>query len=156
MATYETVLSGGRGEVIGSGWGREKISLVAIVAMTTAMLDNANDDVGLFNAPEGFVVTGGKLRGTDMDTATSPALVIDVGIAGTEELFFANATVGQAATITNDLAAAGFLYKFTAKTQVRAYISTAAGTAAAGTLYVELEGFIDPDFSTTALTATAS
>jgi hypothetical protein len=151
MAVYETSLSGRRGVVSSTGWGREKIILPAIVAMTTAMLNNADDDVGLFYAPKGLVVTGATLRCTDMDGAT--ALVIDVGIPGTEELFIANSTVGQAGGVTSVLAVAGFMYKFEAKTQVRAYISTAAGTPLAGTLYFALEGFVDPDFNTTALTA---
>lgn len=153
MATYETSLSGGRGEVMGPGWGREQLVLTAIVAMTTAMLDNANDDVGLFYVPAGFVVTGILAKGSDMDTATSPALVIDIGDSGDEDRLLAASTIGQAGTASQTLAAAGVLYKYTAKTQIRAYINVAAGTAAAGTLTVALTGFVDPDFNTTALVA---
>jgi hypothetical protein len=151
MATYETTLSGRRGEVMGPGWGREEICLTAIVAMTTAMLDNTNDDVGLFYVPAGFVVTGAGLRGTDMDAATSELLRIDIGDADDEDRIFA--AVDVSGLYSNAMAAAGFLYKYTAKTQIRAYVQAAAGTEVAGTLYVALKGFVDPDFSTTALVA---
>jgi hypothetical protein len=152
MAAYETDLSRSYGRVVGNGEAKAKVSLgVAIVALTTGMLDNANDDVGLFNVAKNAVVTGCTLSVTDMDDAT--ALVIDVGISGTENLFIDGATTGQAGGITSALARAGHLYKFTSQTQVRAYIKTAAGTPAAGTLKFELEGWIDEGFSTTALVA---
>jgi hypothetical protein len=121
--------------------------------MTTAMLDNANDDVGLFYVPAGFVVTGILASASDMDTNGSPALAIDIGDSGDEDRFLAASTIGQAGTVSTALAAAGVLYKFTARTQVRAYIQTAAATAAAGTLKVSLFGFMDPDYDTTALVA---
>jgi len=154
MAVYYTskAPSNGGGPTIGVGWSRNIITLEAQVAMTTAMIDNANDDVGLFYAPTGFVVMGGSISATDMDTG-GPALLIDVGIAGTEELFFADSAVGGNATYSSALAPAGHFYKFTARTEVRAFISTAATTPAAGTLKVALWGFVDPDYNTTALTA---
>ncbi|CAN1724435.1 conserved protein of unknown function [Hyphomicrobium sp. 1Nfss2.1] len=152
MAVYQTDLSRSFGKVVGPGIARAKHSLVAIVAMTTAMIDNANDEVGLFTAPKGFVVTGATVSATDMDSSTG--LAIDIGIVGTEALFVAAATVGQAGTLSAALAPAGHLYKFAADTQVRAFIQTAAsGTPAAGTLKVELEGFFDTGFDTTALVA---
>lgn len=153
MATYETSLSGNRGVVVGPGWGREEVVMTAIVAITTAMIDNADDDVGLFYVPKGFVVTGAAIAATDMDTATSAALAFDVGDSDDENRIFAASTVGQGGTYSNAMARAGFLYKYTAKTQIRAYVETAAATGASGTLYVAITGFIDPDFDTTALTA---
>ena len=70
-----------------------------------------------------------------------------------KELILANATTGQAAGLNVTLAAAAHLYKCTARTQVRMYISTAGGTPAAGTLKFHIQYFVDPEFSTTALTA---
>jgi len=123
----------------------------AIVALTTAMIDNANDDVGLLWLPKGAVILGMTFSITDVDEGT--AFVIDIGISGTEELLVANATTGQAAGINTTMAAAGHLYKCTARTQLRAYISTAAGTPAAGTLKFHITYFVDEEFSTTALVA---
>ena len=154
MAVYYTpkAPSNGGGPTIGVGGHRAGHVLEAQVAMTTAMIDSTNDDVGLFYAPAGFVVTHGSISATDMDSSTG--LAIDVGISGTEALFFAASAVGQAATYSSALAPAGHMYKFTARTEVRAFIQAAAsGTPAAGTLKVCLMGFIDPDYNTTALTA---
>lgn len=154
MAVYYTskAPSNGGGPTVGVGWNRQLVVLEAQVAMTTAMTDNANDDVGLFYAPAGFVVVGGSISATDMDSSTG--LAIDVGDSGDEDRLFAASAVGQAATFSNSLAAAGHMYKYTSRTEIRAYIQTAvSGTPAAGTLKVAIFGFIDPDYNTTALTA---
>lgn len=153
MAAYETSLSATYGVVYGPGTTRQVVTATAIIALTTAMIDNANDDVGLFYVPKGAVITGAKASCTDVDTDASPAVVIDVGDAADEDRIVAAATIGQAATLTDVLAPAGHLYKYTAKTQLRAYIKTAAATGAAGTLKVQVEYFVDEDFSTTALVA---
>ncbi len=152
MATYETSLSGASGLVVGPGWARQKVSAIAIVAMTTAMLDNANDDVGLFYVPAGAVITAIRASASDMDSGT-PALAIDIGDSGDEDRLMAASTIGQAGTFSSALAPTGHLYKYTAKTQIRAYIQTAAATAVAGTLKVALEYFVEENFSTTALVA---
>lgn len=154
MAVYYTskAPANGGGPTTGNGWFRNLIVLEAQVAMTTAMTDNANDDVGLFYAPAGFVCIGGTISATDMDSSTG--LAIDVGDSGDEDRFFAASAVAQAATLSGALAPAGHFYKYTSRTEIRAYIQTAvSGTPAAGTLKVALWGFIDPDYSTTALTA---
>lgn len=152
MAVYETSLSRQKAGV-GPGWARETVTQFAIVAMTTAMLDNANDDVGLFWVPAGAIVTGYSFRATDMDSGT--ALVIDVGDAADEDRFIAASTAGQTgAAVVSAMLTTGYLYKFTADTQVRAYINVAAGTPVAGTLYFSMSYVIDPDYSVTALVAT--
>lgn len=151
MATYETTKSATYGKSYGPGAARELVVDTAIVAVITGMLDNANDDVGLLWLPKGAVIVYARLDATDMDDSTG--LVLDVGIAGTEELIIANATIGQAGGSSVALAAAGFLYKCTARTQLRAYVSTAATTPAAGTLKFAVAYFVDEEFSTTALTA---
>lgn len=152
MAAYETDLSRNYSKVVGPGVHRQiYCGGAAIISVDTAMIDNANDDTGAFYCEPGFVVTHCTYASTDLDGATS--LVIDVGIAGTENLFIDGATTGQAAGLTTALSQAGFLYKFTAKTQVRVFCKTAAGTPATGTLKVALFGFYDPEFSTTALVA---
>lgn len=133
------------------GWARQKITLVAIVAVTTAMIDNANDEVGLFWAPKGFVPTGITFNSTDIDSGT--AMVWDVGDDADEDRLLAAITTGQAAGTSTAIAVTGFLYKYTAKTLIKAYVNTAAGTPVAGTIKVMLDGFVDEEFSTTALVA---
>jgi len=151
MAVYETSKSATYAPSYGPGVARQMVVDTAIVALTTAMIDNANDDVGLLWLPKGAVILGMTFSITDVDEGT--AFVIDIGISGTEELLVANATTGQAAGINTTMAAAGHLYKCTARTQLRAYISTAAGTPAAGTLKFHITYFVDEEFSTTALVA---
>lgn len=152
MAVYETNKSRPYGPSVGPGWHRQTITDVAIVAMTTAMLNNADDDVGLLWLPAGAVIVGATLSGTDMDTG-SPALVIDVGDADVEDRLIAASTVGQAGTLSSALAPTGHLHKYTVRTQIRAFIKTAAATAAAGTLKFSVSYFVDPEFETTPLVA---
>jgi hypothetical protein len=152
MATYETSLSNAKSSTKLPGPHRQiYCGGAAIIAVTTAMIDNANDDTGAFWVDAGFVVTGATFAATDIDSGT--AFVVDVGDSVDEDRFIAAATTGQAEGLTNALANSGFLYKFTARTQVRVYVKTAAGTPVAGTIKVALFGFMDPEFSTTALTA---
>ncbi len=151
MATYETSRSGLRAAVVGTGGSREIVCSTAIIALTTAMLDNANDDVGLFYLPAGAVITGILVGTTDMDSAT--ALVLDIGDAADEDRLLAASTIGQTGVASTALARTGVLYKYTTSTQIRAYIQTAAGTPVAGTLSVAVFYFVDQNYSTTALVA---
>jgi hypothetical protein len=151
MATYETSKSGQAGVVPGTGWNRVELVQEVSVALTTAMLDNANDDVGLFYLPAGAVVTGIVAGATDMDSATG--LLFDIGDSADEDRLLAASTIGQAGTLSTALARTGLLYKYTAKTQIRAYINTAATTPVAGTLNVVVRFFLDPEYSSTALVA---
>jgi hypothetical protein len=153
MATYETDKSRTTGISAGAGWYRNAVTDFVEVAMTTAMLDNANDDVGLLYVPKGAIILEAGLAATDMDTNGSPALAIDIGDSGDEDRLFAASTVGQAGTASFVMAATGFLYKYTSRTQLRAYIQTAAGTAAAGTLKFWVTYVVDSEYSTTALVA---
>lgn len=156
MALFYTDKSRSFGTRVGPGVFRQECVAEAIVAMTTAMLDNADDEVGLFFLPKGAVVTGITVSATDMDTNVAPALVIDVGDAADEDRLAAALTVGQAGTLSQALATTGMLYKYTADTLIKAYIKTAAATAAAGTLSVVVWYFVDPEYSTTALTASTT
>ncbi len=156
MAVYETDKSRSTtlAPLVGAGWARAVVCETAIVAMTTAMIDNANDDVGLFWVPAGAVVVGAYLSCTDMDTG-GPTLSIDVGDSADEDRLIALGLAGGTGlpVVTAHLNTSGHLYKYTAKTQIRAYINTAATTPAAGTLKFSLMYFIDPEFNTTPLVA---
>lgn len=160
MAAYETqVLSRRFGPVHAHGASRDTITATAIIAMTTDMIDNADDDVGLFYVPANAVIVGATISATLMDEGdddpevVAAALAIDVGDAADEDRIFAASAVGQAGTCSTALAAAGHLYKYASKTQLRAYINVAAVGPVAGTLKVSVEYFVEPEFSTTALVA---
>jgi len=152
MTTFETAKSAIGAYSYGPGPARQVICMEAIVAMTTAMLDNVNDDVGLFYLPAGAVIVGATISGTDMDTGT-PTLAFDIGDATVENRIFAASTVGQAGTLSSAIAVTAHLAKFTDRTQLRAYIQAVAATPAAGTLKVSVLYFVDPSYSTTALVA---
>lgn len=156
MAIYYTDKSRTFGTRVGPGVHRQECIAEAIVEMTTAMIDNANDEVGLFRLPKGAVVTGVVAAATDMDTGGSPALAFDIGDDSDEDRLMAASTIGQAGTLSNSLARTGFLYKYTSDTLIKAYVQTAAATGAAGTLYVAVRYFVDPEYSTTALTASTT
>lgn len=151
MAVYETSKSAAYGISYGPGQARQLLCDTVIIALTTAMINNADDDVGLVWLPKGAIIEGMTVSISDVDDGT--AFVMDIGISGTEELLLANATTGQATGINVTMAQAGHLYKCTARTQLRMFVSTASGTPAAGTLKFSVRYFVDPEFSTTALTA---
>lgn len=153
MATYETDKSrSATGISAGPGWHRQPVTDFVQLSLSTAMIDNANDDIGLFYVPAGAVILGCTVSGTDMDSNGTPALAIDIGDSGDEDRLIAAATVGQAGTLSAALARTGHLYKYSTRTQIRAYIQTAAATAVAGTLNVSITYCVDPEFA--ALTPT--
>jgi hypothetical protein len=152
MAVFQTSKSASYGLTYTPGVARQLICDTVIVALTTAMIDNADDEVGLLWLPKGAVIEGMTFSITDVDNGGT-AFVIDIGIVGTEELLVANATTGQATGINVTMAQAAHLYKCTARTQLRAFVSTASGTPAAGTLKFSIRYFVDPEFSDTALVA---
>lgn len=154
MATYYLEQGRSYGKRVAPGIHRQECVATAIVSLSTAMIDNANDEVGLFYLPKGAVVTGILAKATDMDTNGSPALAFDIGDDSDEDRFLAASTIGQAGTATSTLAAAGVMHKYTAATLVKAYVQTAAATGAAGTLTVAIRYFVDEEFSTSGETPT--
>ena len=85
MAIYATSQSLPGGKTKGPGASTQEVVLTAIVAVTTAMIDNANDEVGLFWVPKGFIPTSIVFNTTDMDGSTG--LLWDVGSDGDESFF---------------------------------------------------------------------
>jgi hypothetical protein len=149
MAVYETSVSS-RGPAVGPGWGRETVTNGVLISLPTTAIDNANDDVGVFYVPDGAVIVGAMVSGSDMDSGT--ALVVDLGDALDEDRLISAATVLQTGTLTQALAATGHLYKYATRTQLRVYINTAGGTPVAGTIKVSVSYFCDPEFMTAGLT----
>lgn len=150
MAIYTTSQSLPGGKTKGPGAATQEVVIPFIVAVSTAMLDNANDEVGLAWVPKGFMPTGIVFNVTDMDSSTG--LLFDVGDDGSEARLL-SAVSGQAAATFDTLAAGGLLYKYTARTLIKAYVNTAATTGVAGTIKGVLKGIVDEEFDTTPLVA---
>ena len=156
MATYYTDKSRSFGPAAGPGHNRQELVAEAIVDIATAMIDNTNDEVGLFWLPAGAVVTGATISATDMDTNGSPTLAFDVGDASDEDRIFAASNVGQAGTLSTAMARTAHLYKYATRTRIFAYVQAAAATGAAGTLTVSVRYFVDAEYSTTSLVASTT
>ena len=156
MALYYTDQTRNFATKHGIGYPRAEMTFAAVVAVTTAMIDNVDDEVGLFFVPPGFTVTSATISATDMDTGT-PTLAFDVGDDTVENRIFAASTVGQGGTLSNAMARTGHLYQYTAETLIKAYVQAVAATGAAGTLRVSITGFVDPGYAAgTALTASTT
>lgn len=149
MAIYTTQRSQSYGTVYGVGGVRQVIEDGVTVSMTTAMIDNTNDEVELFWVPAGAVITGITVSASDMDTSGSPTLAFDIGDDSDEDRLMAASTVGQTGTISQTLARTGHMYKYSSATKIKAYVQAAAATGAAGTLSVSIRYFVDPTFSAT-------
>ncbi len=101
-----------------------------------------NRTVGLFMVPKGFVLMSVIAVVTDIDTNGSPAVVFAIGDAVDDDRFITGATTGQAGGTNTTLAATGLYYEFPADTEIAWKTTTAAATAAAGTVNVFFTGFM--------------
>ena len=117
MAIYATSQSLPGGKTKGPGASTQEVVIPFIVAVSTDMIDNANDEVGLAWVPKGFMPTGIVFNTTDMDSSTG--LLWDVGDDGDEDRLIA-AFSGQAAGTSQTLRDVGLLYKYTARTLIKA------------------------------------
>lgn len=149
MATYTTAKSQTYGTVIGQGGSRNIITDTVEVSMTTAMIDNTNDEVELLWVPKGAVLVSAMLSASDMDTNVSPTLAFDVGDDSDEDRIFAASTVGQAGTLSTAIARTAHAYKWTTATKIKAYVQAVSATGAAGTLKFTINYFVDENFSAT-------
>jgi hypothetical protein len=127
----------GRGDA-----GTRKVIGVRGAAILTTDL-TLNRTVGLCVVPAGFVVTGHTVVVTDLDTGGSPAVAFTIGDAGDPDRLATAATTAQAGGTLTTLAAAGLYYKYTTDTEIYWTTSTAAATAAAGTITYQLEGYME-------------
>jgi hypothetical protein len=143
MATSNQLTT--RAPVAGPGIGGGSIRAVrATIALAAGDL-TLNAVHQAIDLPPGFTVLQGAIWATDMDTAGSPALAFHVGDADDPDRYFVASTVGQAGTASEALARTGYGYTTTGKSRVIVTVSTAAGTAAGGTLDVVLFGTVaDP------------
>lgn len=131
-------------QTVGSStkWGGVHIPIS--VALTTAMLA-LNKVTRIAQVPKGFVLTGVSGTVPILDSNGTPLLTWGLGDSGSATRLIAASTKGRtsAGTITiADLVVAGFLYEFTAKTDILFTCSAAAATAVAGTLKLSMSGYI--------------
>lgn len=125
----------------GAGYARTAKTFGRRVTMKTTDLA-LNAVVAAFKVPAGFTVTGIIAVATDMDTNGSPTLALSVGDSGSATRHLSSSTIGQAGTSTQTLASTGLLYQYTAESEILITASTAAATAAAGTIDLYLTGFM--------------
>lgn len=150
MATFNSVELGGTNAVVrtypvsGVGMGgrtthagRGEYTITAALAL--------NDVINLFYLPPRARVVSGFIKSDDLDTGGT-GLRIDIGDAGDVDRYFTGGagTPGPVAGVSNVLAVTGADYLTTAKTLVRATVSTGPTTGATtGTLVVILEYFCE-------------
>jgi hypothetical protein len=109
----------------------------------------AGDTINIGWLPKNAVVVSCTLKAaSQLDSNGSPTLTLSLGITGTTGLFkSAITTVGRASGASADttIAAAGALYKTSssARTLVIVTVGTAAATAVAGTLEVDIEFYVE-------------
>jgi hypothetical protein len=109
----------------------------------------AGDTIAIGYLPRQAIVTNVILKAaSQLDSGGSPTLALDVGVVGTAQLFKAAVTtVGHAAGASVDTTntAAGYLYANTtgADLEVLITVHTAAATAVAGTLELDVEYYVE-------------
>ncbi len=128
-------------QVGGKGFARTMKCFGSDVALAAADLA-LNATVGLFKVPAGFVLTSLSVVVPDMDTNGAPALVFAIGDSGVADRFITGATTGQAGGTNTTLAATGLNYEFTDETEIVWKSTTAAATAAAGTIKPRFFGYM--------------
>lgn len=131
----------GQPQVGNQGFARTMKCLGSDVAMQTTDL-GLNKTVALFVIPKGFVLTSLSVVVPDLDTGGSAALVFAIGDAGVADRFITGATTGQAGGTNTTLAATGLNYEFPADTEIVWKTTTAAATAAAGTIKPRFFGYM--------------
>jgi len=128
-------------QVGGQGFARTMKCIGSDVPLVTGDLA-VNKTVGLFVVPKGFVLTSLSVVVPDLDTGGSAAIVFAIGDAGDDDRFISGATTGQAGGTNTTLAATGLNYEFTEDTLIVWKTSTAAATAAAGTIKPRFFGYM--------------
>jgi hypothetical protein len=102
-----------------------------------------NDTITFPALPKGAIVTDVRLlASTALDTNGSPTLHVEVGYSGAATAFLAATAFGSSSTL--QVAGTPLSTPMTADTPVIVTVSTAAATAAAGTLSLAIEYFVEP------------
>lgn len=119
------------------------LAVRAEAATTTSLA--ANDVLEMVRLPAGYIITGGYLAASDLDTGSSPAITMTVGLMdltdttldSSTDLLTAS-TVGQGGTLARF--DTGFTQgPFTVDKIVAVKVVAAAATKAAGTVHCQVE-----------------
>ena len=113
------------------------------VAIGVADLATLNNIVGCFIVPGGFVLTD-LLTTVVPDLDTGATLTISLGDALVPNRLLAASNIGQAGGNMPALAAAGFLYRYPADTEIILTASAAAAGGIAASVPIYLRGFMGP------------
>lgn len=109
------------------------------IRITTAI--TSSDSGTVFTPPKGFTVLYTIIKASDLDTASSPSLTLNVGISGTAAKFVSASTVGQAGTAAQSIIAGGCGYQFDGSTAVVWARAAGPGTGATGTIEIWMVGY---------------
>lgn len=129
----------------GVGFASESVHLHATSGSISTWA--AGDVINIGYLPANAVVVSAVLKAaSQLDSNGTPTLTLSLGVTGTSGLFKSLiTTVGRVAGASADItvAAAGLLYKPTAKTAVLVTVGTGAATPVAGSLEVDIEFYVE-------------
>ena len=104
----------------------QALSIVSVKYLDATGALALNKTSALLMIPKGFVCTGIRFRIGDADSGGSPAVVFKLGDSGDDDRLVTANTSAQAGGEVTALADAGFLYEYTADTELLWTTSTAA------------------------------
>lgn len=143
MATFKSADIAGKQPTISGCCAGEVYAVLASVAVSAALAEG--DFIQGVKLPVGAKVVDLKVQATDIDTGSTPAIVMDFGVLNAAEndvavTLIAGSTIGKAggnddvdAGKLDDLL--GYAPDYVNERVVGAKVTTAAATAAAGTIY---------------------
>jgi len=138
MATYRA--TDYNASEVGHGLGGNMKVIYREVTATAAL---TTDDVLQFGyAPKGFLVLGGNIEATDLDSSGSPAITLNIGDSGSAARLWSATTVGQAATAAAMTAVTGLMYEYTEDTLITGAVQTGPGTGTSGTIRIAVYGLL--------------
>jgi hypothetical protein len=125
--------------------GSEVVNVLLALPVTAAQTDLADIYI-MGELPEDCALVDAVYAATDLDTAGSPAIALSFGVVNTGEtdlgtVLQAAITVGQAGTaarLTPTLTTLGTVTDGSTRKKLGYKVTTAAGTGAAGTVYLSL------------------
>lgn len=127
---------------VGKGNARNIKALGGALSIATGDLA-LNKTTSLFKVPANFTVVSVDAYVTDMDTGGSPALVFSIGDSGSAARIVSASTSAQAGGSPTIAVSTIIGYQYTAETEIILTCTTAAATAAAGTLTLYINGYIE-------------
>lgn len=117
-----------------AGHGLASTVKVARATVTCTAAPTTSDTLNFFDLPAGARVLFAYLEASDMDTAGSPTITLNIGDSGSASRLFSASTVAQAGTASSAIAVAGLNQLYTSKTRITGTAAANATTGAAGTV----------------------